>query len=97
MLYWAGIITLTRLSSLTVGFIKYGSVSFLHTYANKATGAALFLFPVWFHIFGTTATALILCGVASLSAVEELAITISSKKLNANIKYFAAERRGDDG
>ena len=86
MFYWIGIITLTRFLSLGVGFVKYRAVSFLHTYANKFTGMMLVCFPVLYWIFGMTVTVIILCGVANLSALEELTITIHSRKLNRNIK-----------
>ena len=90
VVYWIGIIALTRFLSLGVGFLKYRSVPFLHTFANKFTGIALVCFPVLHWIFGMTVTAFILCSVASLSALEELAIIIRSKKLNRNIKSVFA-------
>lgn len=91
VVYWIGIIALTRFLSLGVGFLKYRSVPFLHTFANKFTGIALVCFPVLYWIFGMTVTAFILCSVASLSALEELAIIIRSKKLNRNIKSVFAK------
>jgi CDP-diacylglycerol--glycerol-3-phosphate 3-phosphatidyltransferase len=39
-----------------------------------------------YQLFGITATAIILCGTASVSALEELIISVSSKELNRNIK-----------
>ena len=91
MLYWIGIIALIRFLSLGIGFVKYRAVSFLHTYANKITGIALVFFPIMFWAFGITVTVFILCGVASLSALEELIITICSKKLNRNTKGIFAK------
>ena len=89
--YWLGMIALTRLLSLGIGFTKYCAVSFLHTYANKITGIALVCFPVLYWIFGMTVTVITLCGVASLSALEELTIIMHSKKLNRNIKSIFAK------
>lgn len=86
MIYWIGIIALARFLSLGIGFVKYRAVSFLHTYANKVTGIALVCFPILFRVLGITATTLILCGIASISALEELIITIRSKALNRNVK-----------
>lgn len=86
MVYWVSAIAFTRFLSLGIGFAKYRAVSFLHTYANKVTGIALVCFPILFRVLGITATVFILCGIASLSALEELIITIGSKKLNRNIK-----------
>jgi CDP-diacylglycerol--glycerol-3-phosphate 3-phosphatidyltransferase len=85
-IYWIGIIALTRFLSLGIGYAKYRAVSFLHTYANKVTGIALVCFPILFWLFGITVTAFILCGIASISAFEELIITIRSNTLNRNVK-----------
>lgn len=86
MLCWIGIIIFLRFISLGIGFIKYHTIAFLHTYSNKITGLALFFFPVFFSVWGLTVTIILLCSLASLSAMEELAINIISKKLNRNCK-----------
>jgi len=86
MLFWIGTIATIRFLSLSIGVVKYRAVPFLHTYSNKATGITLALFPPLFWIFGTTVTIIILCGIASCSAIEELIIIIRSKRLNRNIK-----------
>jgi CDP-diacylglycerol--glycerol-3-phosphate 3-phosphatidyltransferase len=85
MLYMIGIIALVRFVSLGIGFVKYHAFAFLHTYANKITGIALICFPILYYAAGLTVTAFILCGIASLSALEELIITIHSKRLNRNV------------
>jgi CDP-diacylglycerol--glycerol-3-phosphate 3-phosphatidyltransferase len=88
MLYWIGIIALVRFASLGVGFAKYRAVASLHTHANKATGIVCACFPILYRLFGLTVTAFILCGMASLSSLEELAIIWHSKRLDRNIKGF---------
>jgi len=92
MLYWICIIALARFLSLAIGFAKYHDLSYLHTYANKITGVALACFPILYQVFGLTITVFILCGIASLSAFEELIITIISKKLNRNINSLFFDR-----
>jgi CDP-diacylglycerol--glycerol-3-phosphate 3-phosphatidyltransferase len=84
--YWIGLIALIRFLSLGIGFAKYRALSFLHTYANKVTGIVLSYFPFLYWMIGITATAFVLCVIASLSALEELIITIQAKKLNRNVK-----------
>ena len=86
MIYWVCAIALTRFVSLGIGFAKHRTISFLHTYANKVTGIALVCFPFLFQAIGMTALAFILCGIASISALEELIITIVSKTLDRNTK-----------
>jgi len=89
-IYWMSCIALIRFLSLGIGFMKYRTVSCLHTYANKITGMALVCFPVLYWTLGMTITVFILCGVASLSAFEELTIIIRTKKLDRNIKSVFA-------
>ncbi len=45
---WIAIIAAMRFISIIIGLAKYRQLAFLHTYANKATGVALFCFPFLF-------------------------------------------------
>ena len=82
---WIVVICIIRFSSIFVAFFRFHTIAFLHTYLNKATGLLLFCFPIFFVCFGMELTGIILCSVATLSAVEELAIHIKAKELNRNI------------
>lgn len=82
---WIVVICIIRFSSILVAFFRFHTIAFLHTYLNKATGLLLFCFPIFFVFFGMELTGIILCSVATLSAVEELAIHIKAKELNRNI------------
>ena len=64
----------------------YHSFSALHTYANKATGALIFAFPLLYALLGLTVSGVILCAAAFFSSVEELIITGSSPTLNRDCK-----------
>jgi Phosphatidylglycerophosphate synthase len=86
VLFWTIGIAVIRIVSLIVGYAKYKSLTFLHTYANKATGLILFLFPYIYLIFGANRTEYIILLVATLSALEEITITITSKTLDLNVK-----------
>jgi len=83
---WVMGIALVRFGSLAIGFYKYHTFTFLHTYANKITGFILFCFPLIYLITGMIITSLIICICASISATEELLINLFSKKLALNIK-----------
>lgn len=85
-IYWIIIIAVIRLASLAIGFIRYRQPAFLHTYANKATGIALFCFPFLYIGLGLYTTTIFVCFIASVSAVEELIINAVSKKLWRDIK-----------
>lgn len=83
-LFWIGGITLLRLVSLFVCYRKFRRFTFLHTYANKATGFLLLCFPFLLRFCGMETTVILLCSAAALSASEELMILIKAKRLNLN-------------
>ncbi|GLC80410.1 CDP-alcohol phosphatidyltransferase family protein [Lacrimispora brassicae] len=85
-IYWIILIAAIRLTSLGIGFIRYKQLAFLHTYGNKATGIALFCFPFLYIGLGLYPTTVLVCFIASISAVEELIINGVSKKLCRDIK-----------
>lgn len=91
MIVWILGIAAVRFVSLAVVLYKYHAFAFLHTYANKATGLILFSFPLLYGVFGLPATAYFIFGVAGFSAVEELAINLTSRKLARDIKYIFAK------
>lgn len=80
------LIAVVRIVSIAIALYKYHTfVAGLHTYANKITGFSLFCFPLLFNVVNTDILALILCFIASVSAVEEMVIHILSKELNTDI------------
>ncbi|WP_312091702.1 CDP-alcohol phosphatidyltransferase family protein [Aminipila sp.] len=88
ILFWITAIALIRLVSLAVGYVKYKDLSFLHTYANKAAGAVLFLFPFLYSIYGQDISAAVVCSTATISAIEELIITLTEKELQKDRRCF---------
>jgi len=84
MLIWMAVIVLIRCASLVIGFKKFQALAFLHTYANKITGLVLFGFPFLLILGGLSMTVITLCVIATVSATEELAINLRSKKLDRN-------------
>lgn len=92
MYVWIISIAVIRFLTLAIGFIKYRALSFLHTYSNKATTAVFFLFPFLFLALGLPATVAIICLVATISALEEIMITLSSKQLNRNMPSIFTHR-----
>lgn len=85
IIIWIVMIAGIRFASAIVSFMKYHSFVFLHTYANKATGFLLFSFPLLFQTMGIQRVAVMLCLIATISAIEELFIQILSSKLNQDI------------
>lgn len=92
IIYWLIAICSIKALSLIVGFIKYKSVAFLHTYANKFTGGVILIcFPMLYLLGGVTKTLMFLCILASIASIEELLINLISKKLNRNVRSIFKE------
>jgi len=85
MIVMVAVVLTMRAVGFTIGFVKYRTFTLLHTYANKAAGTLLACFPIFYFFFGLTITIPILFVAASLSALEELVITIRSKELQRDI------------
>ena len=85
----AAAIGLLRLMSYAVGYMKYHTFSALHTYLNKAAGLALFGFSLIDFLLGLQGGGILVCAVCTISAIEELAITISAKGLNRDCRSIA--------
>lgn len=86
VLVCAGVIAIVRLSSYCVGYYKFRTFAALHTLLNKASGTLLFAFPLLYSMLGMGAACALVCGVALVSAVEELTLTVRSKELDRNRK-----------
>lgn len=86
ILIWILTIACIRMISLLIGYYRYHTIAFIHTYGNKLTGLVLFCFPMLLNVVGVTTMAYFICCFASLSAVEELVINITSKELVRDAK-----------
>jgi CDP-diacylglycerol--glycerol-3-phosphate 3-phosphatidyltransferase len=74
-----------RFISFGIGWMKYKTLSLLHTYSNKGAGLVMACFPLFLGLFGLNIAFLIAFAAAIVSAVEEMIITIRANKLNRNI------------
>ena len=88
MLVLVALVIGIRAIALLIGFAKYRTVTLLHTYANKGSGLCLALFPIWFAMFTVSGGFIFMAVGAVLAALEELLITIRSKKLDRNITWL---------
>jgi CDP-diacylglycerol--glycerol-3-phosphate 3-phosphatidyltransferase len=87
IIVWIVSIIIIRAVSMMVVFVKYKTFVILHTYGNKITGIMLFaFFPLSLVFVKSNVFMYIICVVASISAIEELLIHISSKVLQPNKK-----------
>lgn len=81
---WIIVIFIIRVVSTIVAFKKYHTFAMLHTYGNKITGLVLFLIPILLPFIHSTVLMYIICAIASISAIEELIIQLTSSELQAN-------------
>ena len=81
---WIISIAIIRLASMVIAIKKYKTFASLHTYGNKITGLVLFIFPILLPFVHTTVLMYIICAVASISAIEELIIQLTSSQLQLN-------------
>jgi len=86
LLIWIAVIASIRLTSMLVSLKRFKVILSLHTYGNKLTGMALFLFPLVFMSMDVSLLSSIICLLASLSAIEELAIMMTSQQIDVNIR-----------
>ncbi len=88
---WIILIGIIRLASMVVAMKKYKTFASIHTYGNKITGIGLFLFPMLLPYINTTVLMYIICVVASISAIEELIIQLTSSQLELNKRSILAK------
>lgn len=86
LLWGTGFIALIRVAGYMIGFIKYQSFTSLHTWLNKLTGFLLCLSPLLLVVIDLNILGIMIGGIALVSAIEELIITIRSKELKRDIK-----------
>jgi len=86
MLLWIISIAIIRVVSIVIVFCKYHSFAILHTYSNKVTGLILFCFPLLYGNMNKLIVMCVICAIASLSAIEELLINMTSTELLCDVK-----------
>ena len=68
---WAGVIAVIKISNTIVGYVSKKQFLSLHTVMNKATGLLLFLFPLTISFAEPKYTAIVVCSIATFSAIQE--------------------------
>lgn len=88
IIIWIVLIAIVKFISIGIGFKKFNKFSLLHTYMNKLTGFLLVILPFLLLLFYSNDLLIILCLIATIAAIEELAIVLISKDLDLNCKYI---------
>lgn len=83
---WIFIIGIIRITSVGIALRKFKTYASIHTYGNKLTGIILFVTPLFLPFIHHTIWTSFVCIVATLSAVEEIIIQITSSRLQLDRK-----------
>ena len=68
---WGGLIATIKISNIIWGYVSQKQFISLHTIMNKATGLLLFLLPLTISFVELKYTAIVVCSIATFSAIQE--------------------------
>ena len=68
---WGGVIAIIKISTIIWGYASKKQFISLHTIMNKATGLLLFLLPLTISFVELKYMAIVVCSIATLSAIQE--------------------------
>ena len=83
---WIILIGAIRLIGMISAFKKYRTFASIHTYGNKLTGVIIFLIPMEILYVDKNILSYAVCIIATISAIEELIIQLTSKEIEINRK-----------
>ena len=78
--FWIGVIAVIKISNIIWGFVSKKQFIALHTIMNKVTGLLLFLLPLTISFVEPKYTAIIVCSVATFSAIQEAIWVITDRE-----------------
>ena len=77
---WSGVIAVIKISNIILGYVSKKEFLSLHTIMNKATGLLLFLLPLTISCVEAQYSAIVVCSIATISAIQEgLYVMVDSK------------------
>ena len=68
---WIGIIACIKFFNMSYGFVMNKGFVAVHSVMNKVTGFLLFLFPLTWTFIDMKYSAVVICTIASLAAIQE--------------------------
>lgn len=69
---WLSIIAIIKFSNIMMGIIYKKKLISSHTIMNKITGMLLFLLPLTLHIIELKYSSVVVCSIATFSAIQEV-------------------------
>jgi len=86
VLCWAGAIAALRFAAAITAKLRFGKLGFIHTLGNKLTGLMLFIYPLTLTLTRSGAFLYMLLTMATISAIEELAIELTTTRWDPDRK-----------
>ena len=77
---WLGIIASIKIHTIVIGFAFEKKLVSLHTRMNKITGVLLFFLPVTQCLVELKYSAIVVCFIATVSAIQERYIFLKRKQ-----------------
>ena len=68
---WGSVIAIIKIGNIIWGYVSKKQFISLHTIMNKATGLLLFLLPLTISFVELKYTAIVVCSIATFSAIQE--------------------------
>ena len=68
---WGGVIAVIKISNIIWGYVSKKQFISMHTIMNKLTGLLLFLLPLTMSFMELKCTAIVVCSIATFSAIQE--------------------------
>ena len=68
---WIGVIAMIKGINIVSGYVMQKRFMAVHTVMNKVTGALLFVLPLTFQFVELRVTAMIVCAIATIAAIQE--------------------------
>ena len=77
---WGGFVAVIKINNIIWGYLSKKQFTSLHTIMNKVTGLLLFLLPLTISFVELKYIAIVVCPVATLSAIQEGLYVITDRK-----------------
>ena len=77
---WGGTIAVIKISTILWGYVSQKQLISLHTMMNKTTGLLLFLWPLTISFTDLKCSAIAVCSIATLSALQEGFYAVSDRE-----------------
>ena len=77
---WMAIIASIKVANIAAGYIRQHEFISVHSIINKVTGGLLFVFPLSLAFIDLRYSAIVVCMVATIAAVDEGILILTGKQ-----------------